>query len=192
MEQLRTISSRIIEILKKQKQRIQEEEQRLLAIARGEREVAERQAQAKVNQIERTTDAETQKQLALTEASRRLEEAEINRQTALIKLEQARIDAESLQVAADAEAYQKSAILEADNALQQKLDAYVAVQEVWAAAFAQRNVPQQVFGTGGQGSGTDSDVQDFLSILTVRAAQELAVDPGIGRWLIVDWQLIDS
>ena len=42
-------------------QRIQEEEQRLLAIAKGEREVAERQAQAKVRQIEQTTNAETEK-----------------------------------------------------------------------------------------------------------------------------------
>ena len=41
-------------------QRIQEEEQRLLAIARGEREVAERQAMAKVEQIQKTTDAETE------------------------------------------------------------------------------------------------------------------------------------
>lgn len=49
-------------------QRIQEEEQKLLAVARGEREVAERQASAKVTQIERTTDAETEKQLAITAA----------------------------------------------------------------------------------------------------------------------------
>ena len=33
-------------------QRIQEEEQRLLTIAKGERELAEREAQAKVRQIE--------------------------------------------------------------------------------------------------------------------------------------------
>ena len=39
-------------------QRVQEEEQRLLAIARGEREVAERQAKAKVEQIQKTTEAE--------------------------------------------------------------------------------------------------------------------------------------
>ena len=47
-------------------QRIQEEEQRLLAIAKGERELAERQAQAKVRQIDQTNNAETEKQLAIT------------------------------------------------------------------------------------------------------------------------------
>ena len=162
-------------------QRIQEEEQRLLAIARGEREVAERQAQAKVDQIQRTTDAETEKQLGLTAASLRLEQAEIDRQTASIRLEQARIDAEARQVAADAEAYEKRAILEADNALQAKLDAYVAVQKFWANAFARRQVPQQIFGASASGGGSDSDVQDFLDILTVRAAQDLSLNPSIGQ-----------
>ena len=68
-------------------QRVQEEEQRLLAIARGEREVAERQAKAKVDQIQRTTEAETEKQLAITEAQKQKEQSEIEKQTAQIQLE---------------------------------------------------------------------------------------------------------
>jgi len=43
--------------------RIQEEEQKLLAEAKGERMVAERQAESLVEQIEKTTNAETTKQL---------------------------------------------------------------------------------------------------------------------------------
>jgi len=162
-------------------QRVQEEEQRLLAITRGEHEVAERQASAKVDQIQLTTEAETQKQLAVTGANLRKEEAAIDRDTARIRLEQARVDAESRQVSADAAAYEKRAIIEADNALQQKLDAYVTAQRYWAEAFAKRAVPQTVFGGGGQGgsAGTDSDVQDFLQLMTVRAARDLSVDPGI-------------
>lgn len=163
-------------------QRIQEEEQRLLAIAKGEREVAERQAAAKVEQIQRTTDAETDKQLALTEARKRKEQAEIDRETAAIRLEQAKIDAQARQVAADAAAYEKKAILEADNALQQKLDAYVKAQQYWADAFSKRKVPTQVFGATGNGSGasgTDGDVQAFMNIMTMKAAKDLSVDPGI-------------
>ncbi len=60
-------------------QRIQEEEQRLLAIAKGERELAERQAQAKVRQIDQTTNVETEKQLAITSANKLKEQAEIDR-----------------------------------------------------------------------------------------------------------------
>lgn len=60
-------------------QRIQEEEQRLLAIAKGERELAERQAQAKVRQIDQTTNVEIEKQLAITSANKLKEQAEIDR-----------------------------------------------------------------------------------------------------------------
>ncbi|MCK4494691.1 MAG: hypothetical protein KAU26_11580, partial [Methylococcales bacterium] len=63
-------------------QRIQEEEQRLLAIAKGEREVAERQAKAKVVQIQRTTEAETEKQLAITHALKLKAQSEIGKETA--------------------------------------------------------------------------------------------------------------
>ena len=72
-------------------QRIQEEEQRLLAIAKGEREVAERQAQAKVRQIEQTTNAETEKQLAIRSANKLKEQAEIDRERSVILLEKAEI-----------------------------------------------------------------------------------------------------
>jgi hypothetical protein len=60
-------------------QRIQEEEQRLLAIAKGERELAERQAQTKVRQIDQTTNVEIEKQLAITSANKLKEQAEIDR-----------------------------------------------------------------------------------------------------------------
>jgi len=51
----------------------------LLAIAKGERELAERQAQAKVRQIDQTTNVEIEKQLAITSANKLKEQAEIDR-----------------------------------------------------------------------------------------------------------------
>ena len=143
-------------------QRVQEEEQRLLAITRGEREVAERQAAAKVEQIQKTTEAETEKQLAITAAERERESARIRQERAQILLETARIDAQAKQVSADAAAYEKTAILEADNALTQKLAAYVEVQKVWAEAFANRKVPTTVFGAPEGGVGTDGDISRFI------------------------------
>ncbi len=164
-------------------QRIQEEEQRLLAIARGEREVAERQAKAKVEQIQKTTDAETEKQLALTEAQKFKEQAQISRETAQINLEKAKIEAETKRTLADAEAYQKREILEADNALAQKLDTEVAIQKVWADAYAKRQVPQYVFGAGGSGVpvGSDAEVKNFMQILTADAAKRLAYSRDIEK-----------
>lgn len=155
-------------------QRVQEEEQRLLAIAKGDREVAERQAQAKVVQIEKTTNAETEKQLAITSANKLKEQAEIAKETAAIELEKARIEAETKRTLADAEAYAKEQILKADNALAQKLEAEIAIQEVWAKAFAQRKVPTTVFGASD--SGMDSDAQAFMQLMTMDAAKRLNYD----------------
>ncbi|MBD3652980.1 SPFH domain-containing protein [Kangiella sp.] len=163
-------------------QRIQEEEQRLLAIARGEREVAERQAEAKVNQIQKTTDAETEKQLALTEAQKFKEQAEIQKVTAEIQLGKARIEAETKRTLADAEAYQKKVILEADNALAQKLEAEIEIQKLWADAFAKRQVPTNVFGSNGNTpTGSDSETKAFMQMLTLDAAKRLSYDRDIKK-----------
>jgi regulator of protease activity HflC (stomatin/prohibitin superfamily) len=158
-------------------QKVQEEEQRLLAIARGDREVAERQAAMKVEQVEATTKAETRKKETLIEAERRKQEAQIQEETSKILLSKARIDAESVKVAADAEAYKKAKILTADNALAQKLDAEIEIQRIWADAFAKRAVPQYVFGTGGGGDavpvGSDMEVKNFMQLMTLDAAKRL-------------------
>ncbi|MBA4500962.1 SPFH domain-containing protein [Marinobacterium marinum] len=158
-------------------QRVQEEEQRLLAIARGEREVAERQAKAKVEQIQKTTEAETEKQLAITRAEKLKAEAEIQRETAEINLEKAKVEAQTQRTLADAEAYQKQVILEADNALAQKLDAEIKIQQLWAEAYAKRQVPTNVFGggsgDGGAPVGNDYETKAFMQLLTLDAAKRL-------------------
>jgi len=157
-------------------QRVQEEEQRLLAIARGEREVAQRQAKAKVDQIQKTTEAETEKQLAITNANKLKEQAAISKDTAQINYEKAKIEALTKRTLAEAEAYQKRIILEADNALAQKLDAEVKIQRLWAQAFAQRKVPTTVFGSSGLSGtpvGSDNEVKAFMQILTLDAAKRL-------------------
>ncbi|MEC8429342.1 MAG: SPFH domain-containing protein, partial [Pseudomonadota bacterium] len=156
-------------------QRVQEEEQRLLAIARGEREVAERQAQAKVEQIQKTTEAETEKQLAITEAEKLKAQASISKETAQINLDKAIIEAETKRTQADAEAYQKRVILKADNALAQKLEAEIEIQRLWAEAFAKRQVPTNVFGSGQGGTpvGSDAETKAFMQMLTLDAAKRL-------------------
>lgn len=165
-------------------QRIQEEEQRLLAISRGEREVAERQAKAKVEQIQATTEADTSKQLAITEATKLKEQAAIERETAKINLEKAEIEAKTRRTLADAEAYQKRVILQADNALAQKLEAETEIQKIWADAFAKRNVPQYVFGGtagGGTPTGSDSEARMFMQLLTLDAAKRLNYDRDVKK-----------
>lgn len=161
-------------------QRIQEEEQKLLAVARGDREVAERQAKMKVEQIEMTTKAETDKKKALIIANKFKEQAKIQQETAKVLLEKAKIDAEAVKVAADAESYKKKVILTADNALAQKLEAEITIQRVWANAYAKRRVPMYVFGASGDTpSGSDSDTKTFMQLMTVDAAKRLSYSRNI-------------
>lgn len=156
------------------------EEQELLANAKGKRQVAERQAQAKVEQIERTTKAETEKQLAITEALKIKEKATIEQEAAKIQLERDKLVAQSQKVLADAEAYKRNAIIKSDNALQQKLEAEIKIQKVWADAFAQRKVPQTMFITGSSGEsghvGSNNELQNMMQMMTLQMAKNLDND----------------
>lgn len=160
--------------------RIEEEEQRLLAITRGEREAAERQAQWKVDQIEKTTKAETEKAIALVNANRQKEQAEIEKETAAITLERDQISAQSIQVLADAAAYEREALLQADNALQLKLDTEVAIQKVWAQAFSQRKVPNNLWVTGATDTDApmagNTELQQIQQLMTMQLAKTLDYD----------------
>lgn len=166
-------------------QRLEQEEQRLLEIANGDTEIAKRQAAAKTEQIQLTTEAETAKKLAITAAERVREEARVAKETAQINLERAKIDAQSVTVAADAEAYAKEAILTADGALQQKLDAWVKAQSVWADAASKINVPSTVFNNGGTEGGTAGNalgtVDQFMQMMMMKTAKDLQVDPTITK-----------
>jgi regulator of protease activity HflC (stomatin/prohibitin superfamily) len=165
-------------------QRIQEEEKRRLAIAKGDREVAERQAQAKVNQIEKTTNAETNKQLALTAANQQKEQAAIQKDTSLIKLEQSKIDAERIKTLADAEAYERQAKLEADNGLKLKLDALVRMNADNAAALAKRQVPNQVIYSGAAGAGqmgTANELQMLTQTQLLKNLKALDLDMSVKK-----------
>lgn len=164
-----------------QEERREQEEQRLLAIQRGQTNIATRQAEAEVAQIEQTTNAETTRQLAVIAANQRREEAEIARETAGIDLERARIEAETQQTLADAQAYERRVILEADNALSQRLEAWVTAQQYWAEAAAEINVPTTVFAGGGDGSTGNAlgTVEQFMQIMTANAAQEIGLNTQI-------------
>jgi regulator of protease activity HflC (stomatin/prohibitin superfamily) len=166
-------------------QRIQEEEQKQLAIVRGDREIAEEQAKVKKAQIKRTTEAETEKALALIEAERVKEQAEIQREAAAIQLERDRLIAQSKEVLADADKYEREARIEGDGALQQKLDAWVRAQEVWAEASAKRAVPTNVTVLGGGNGGGDvptganTEMQTLNQLMSLNLARQLNVDTTI-------------
>jgi hypothetical protein len=166
-------------------QRIQEEEQELLAVARGDRIVAETQAEWKKDQIAKTTEQETKKAVALITASRQLEQARIEKATAAEVLLRDEISAQSIEVLADAAAYKKRVVIQADNALTQKLATEERIQKAWADAFAVRNVPATVFLTGSGESGTavgsNTELNNMVKLMTMTMAEKLNYSRGISK-----------
>ena len=85
------------------------------------------------------------------------------------------LEAKKIKELADAEAYSKSRIMQADGALEMKLKAQVEVQRVWADAFSKYTgsvVPQ--FQTGG-GPATNGAL-NFMDIMTAKTAKDFALD----------------
>ena len=159
-----------------QEQRKEQEEQRLLAIQTGQTQIAKRQAEAQVEQIQKTTEAETAKKLIIIQAEQAKAQATIATETAKLQLDKARIDSEATKTLADAEAYSKKAIIMADGALEKKLAAYVSTQQAWADAASKMNVPQQLFGNTGGTNVAGSTLEQFMQLMTVKSAKDLAID----------------
>lgn len=80
----------------------------------------------------------------------------------------------------------KRLVMEADGALNPKLEAWVKAQEVWAQAFAQypgQMVPGIMMGgaagsTGTQGTAMDN-IQNIMGLVGAKTAKDLALDMGL-------------
>ena len=151
--------------------------------AQGEAEVMKAKYEVEVDKERAMVTAEQEKEVALIASNKEKEQAEITKEKAQIELETATIEAETVQVTADAEAYAKKVVLEADGALEAKLKTEEVIQTVWAEAFAKRQVPSTVFGSGSGSNGfpvgSNSEVGDFLKLMTVEAAKRLNYDRSI-------------
>lgn len=157
--------------------RLKEEEAKLLAIARGQRNVEEKRQETLRSQVEKTTNAETEKLLAITAARQAEESATISKRTSQQLLEKAEIDAKATKTTADADAYAKKAVILADGALDKKLATLENINSAWAQAAANAPVPSVMMGNGGgQGSSRQSEIGELMSIMAAKAAKDLSVD----------------
>jgi hypothetical protein len=111
----------------------------------------------------------------VTEAQQKLEVAQLDAKAA----EQFKL-AETLR--GEGEAARRRLVMEADGALEKKLQAYMEVSKLYAAAIQNYKgnwVPNVVMG-GGNGNGTHptagSGAQELIDLLTVKTAKELGLD----------------
>lgn len=139
-------------------------EWRAKAIAAEEIAAAEKVAAIQI------IEAGRDKAVAITHATKSVEVAELDKQTAALYK-----DATLLRAEADSEARRK--LMDADGALTQKLEAYKYVSEVFANAMGKYSgswVPQVVAG-GGDYSQQNAAL-DMMNFLTIKAARDLALD----------------
>lgn len=119
-------------------------------------------------------DQEVIKAKAVTEAEQKLRVAELNNQEA----EQYR-QAQLKRAEGDAGYRQK--VMQADGALQQKLDAYIRVNAQYAQAMKDYKgswTPSVV--SGGANGGSSNAFESLMQMLSVKTARELGLDPTPG------------
>lgn len=142
------------------------QQQTLTAKAKGEQALVEIEYQQKQEQTKQVVAAETLVKVA--------EQDKLQQKVAY---EGAIYEAKKRQTLADVAAYEKRTTIQADGALDKKIAAYIEVQKYWAEAFGNYtgNVVPQVQ-SGGNSSGNGA--VNFMEIMGMKAAKDLAVDVG--------------
>lgn len=125
---------------------------------------------------QKVTEAEQEKEVATISANQRLEVARLNAQAAeQYKIEQTK--------RGEGDAAYKQKVMEADGALNQKLEALVKINQAYAAAIQgyQGNwVPSVVYGGGSTvGQSAGSGAQQLIDLLTAKTARDMGIDMGV-------------
>ena len=142
------------------------QQQTLTAKAKGEQALVEIEYQQKQEQTKQVVEAET-----------KVKVAEQDKLQQKIAYEGAILEAKKIKEMADAQAYARSRIMQADGALEMKLNAQVEVQKAWADAFSEYTgaiVPQ--FQTGDSGGSKGNGALTFMDIITAKTAKDFALD----------------
>jgi len=141
------------------------EQQKLTAKAEGEKKLTEIEYVQKQEQTIAVVKAETQVELAKQDLAKQ----EIARQAA-------EKEAAKIKTLADAEAYAKAKVMQADGALEKKLATYEKTQAMWAKAFGEYQgslVPS--FISGGGNNNTNAGL-NFMEIMSAKAQMDLMLN----------------
>jgi hypothetical protein len=143
------------------------EQDTLTVEQQGKAEAAKAKWLQEVEKATSVTAAEKDKAVAITQAEK-------DKAVAALSLETARLAAQETITTAKADADKKRLQVQANNNLQERLDAYVEVAKAQAAALgAQRQTPDIVMGS----SGSTSSTQQVMDVLAAKAARDLNVNP---------------
>lgn len=141
-------------------------------VTKAEQEKAVATTNADRDRIVALTNADRDRKVAETQAAQRLAVADFDRQAAeQTKLQQILLG--------EGESQRKRLVLEADNALEQKLAAYVTVTpKIFEALRGTAFVPS-VMMSGNGGTTAHTTALPLIDLLTAKTAKDLALDLGI-------------
>jgi hypothetical protein len=141
------------------------EQDRLTVEQQGMANAAKAKWEQEVIKATEMTKAEQEKGVALTQASK-------DKEVAALALETAKLNAQHTVTDAKADADAKRLAVSANNNFNDRLDAYIKIEQAWAAAYgAQRQVPDTVVGSGG--SGNNSPNQALTDLFMTKVARDL-------------------
>jgi len=153
------------------------EQEKLTVEAQGAANAARTKWEQEAIKAREVTKAEQEKQVATTAAERVRDVAKLERDAAeFTKAQQILLG--------QGESERKRMVIEADGALAQKLEAFVQANAVWANAFAnyKGNVtPTIMSGGSGASQGSNNAAVDFMQIMGIKAAKDLALDMNVKK-----------
>lgn len=146
-------------------------QEELRAIAEGKKNVAVAKYQKEQDKIKAVVEAQQEKEVAELQAAKRLEVARLDKKAAAEQKQANILDGEGL-------AAKRRLIIQADGALKQKLEAWVRVNERYAAAIENYKgnwVPTVSMGNKDSGASQNA-AQQLIDMLSVKTAKDLALD----------------
>ncbi len=162
--------------IKQQQEAIMAVQQAIVNAKKAEQDAITTEQQGKASAAKAKWDQEVVKATAVTSAEKdkavAVTQAEKDKEGAALNLQTTQLNAQATVTGAKADADAKRLSMQADNYQAKKIEATVDIQKAWAAAYAaQRQTPDIQLGGGGSSPG--GNTQNFIDLLTAKAARDL-------------------
>lgn len=144
-----------------------------LMTAQQKQLTAEAQGKQKLVEIEYVQKQEQTKQIVQAQTLVELAKQDLIKQD--IALQASAKEAAKIKTLADAEAYAKQRLLQADGALEQKLKAYTVVMGYWSTAFSNHQHPLTPTFMMGSGNGGNAGT-NFMELMNAKTMKDLNLD----------------
>lgn len=147
------------------------EQAAITAAKNGEAEAAKSKWAQEVIKATEVTKAQQEKEVETTHAEQR-------KAVAALDLDSAKLEKEKQIALGEGESQRKKLVMQADGALEKKLEAYIKVNELYAKAIAEYkgNWVPTINQGGSSASGTGNGATTLIDLLSAKAAKDLALD----------------